>query len=261
MQAERLLEFEGYGGADPQVFFIGLGENSGDDAENLRRRLLFAPRTDLRRAHDLLFGPDWWERGSRKVPVWQVASQVRTALALGSTEGSAYEAEWRRIRDALLGRDAPGADTLLTELLPVPTSRNRTWPPGYRELLGYETYDDYRADQMPRRKEMLRGLLARHKPGYVFCYGNSDWPEFKDLFPAVPPAGWKEHLTEPSHAARPQAFQVARDGETTVVLTLHYGGRGRRFSRQHIESVLRAAGEAERSAVFAWPNTHRSGER
>lgn len=251
MQAERLLEFEGYGGPDPRVFFIGLEENSGDDEENLRRRLLFAPRMDLRRAHDLLFGPDWWERGSRKVPVWQVASQVRAALAFGTMEGPTYEAEWRRIRDDLLGRDAPGSDTLLTELLPVPTSRHRTWPAGYRELLGYETYEAYRADQMPRRKEMLRRLLDRHRPRYVFCYGNSDWPEFKDLFPDVPPAGWKEQVTEPIHGARPQAFQVARNGEAMVVLTLHYGGRGRRFSRQHMESVLRVVHGGERSAVYA----------
>lgn len=38
MQAERLLEFEGYGGADPRVFFIGLEENGGDDQQNVRRQ-------------------------------------------------------------------------------------------------------------------------------------------------------------------------------------------------------------------------------
>lgn len=140
MDPHRLFEFEGYGGERPRVFFIGLEENSGDDEENLRRRALFGRRMDLRRAHDLLVGAEWWQRGSARVPVWQVAAQIRAALALGTTEGPQFETEWRRIRSDLLGRDHPDADTLLSELLPVPTSRNRTWPDGYRELLGYDSY-------------------------------------------------------------------------------------------------------------------------
>lgn len=244
MDPRRLFESEGYGGERPRVFFIGLEENSGDDEENLRRRALFGRRMDLRRAHDLLLGTEWWQRGSARVPVWQVAAQIRAALALGTTEGPQFETEWRRIRSDLLGRDHPDADTLLTELLPVPTSRNRTWPDGYRELLGYDSYDAYRADQLPRRKQILRKMIRLHRPEYIFCYGSGDWPEFKELFPSVPIAGWREYQTAPDNGGRPQAFQVAHDGDITVVLTLHYGGRGRRFSRQHLQFVLKAARKA-----------------
>lgn len=240
LQSRRLFEFEGYGGADPRVFFIGLEEHSGDDEENLRQRCLFDRRMDLRRAHDLLFGPAWWSWGSARVLVWQVAAQIRAALELGAADGPEFERAWRYTRAELLGRDRVKADTLLTELLPVPTNRNRTWPEGYQKLLGYESYEAYRSEQLPLRKELLRELVRTHRPSHVFCYGSSDWDDFKTLFPNVPAAGWRAFETAPARGGQPQAFQVARDGDTVVALTLHFGGRGRRFSRQHIVSVLDA---------------------
>lgn len=242
---QQLFLFEGYGVDNPRVVFIGMEEASDDSLENLRRRLSFARRMDLREAHDQLFGPDWWERGVRHVPVWRTSAQLRAALDGLAVTDPAFDRAWRQVRDNTLGRRWPGADTLLTELLPVPTNRHGTWPEGYSELLGYSSLEEYRRDQLPRRRKLLHELFRSHPPEVVFCYGRGDWDEFKEVFDGIPKTRWSEVKSSPPSGAKPQAFQIATDGRTVVVLTNHFGGRGAHFSRQHIPAVVDAIRESQ----------------
>ncbi|MFH0901721.1 MAG: hypothetical protein V2A73_13920, partial [Pseudomonadota bacterium] len=217
----KLLRFEGYGSRNPgKMFFIGLEERSPDgDLANLEARSAFpCDRMDMRLASELLFGDGWWgETKMKRVRVWQVAARIRMAL-----DGD--EANWRTERDERLGRS--NGDTLLTELLPIPRNiGDNPWPKHYRAALGFADYDHYVDAVLADRLDLLRSMLERHKPEYVFCYGITSCKIFEALFPRT-----SFTPDEVQAGGRQQRFLHGCSDSTVIVITNHYSGSKRPFT-------------------------------
>lgn len=181
-EIERFIEsFFGYGTWDAPYWFVGKEEGGGNDWADVSARV----RT-------------WHERGEREL---EDVAEYHRALGLGTKyfkERPPLQPTWSRLLRVLFsatGRDAnrealrryqsahlgrPDGETLLTELLPLPSPSASRWLYGAYSSLDYlADRDRYRAAVAPRRAAALRARIARHRPHSVIFYGSDalyrDW--------------------------------------------------------------------------------------
>ena len=203
-ELEHLLNFIGYGSLDAPVWFLGMEEAGGGEA-NLRARLKFHEVEDCAEAHRLL-GITKHHEGKRVIQrTWRGMCYLMLKM-----DGKATDAESIRAYQAeSLGRF--GGQTLLVELMPIPKAGIGAW--GYEELIPqYASREDYYRKVKPRRLVYLRGLLRDHPPRMVVGYGKGYWPEYRALFGTV------DFVTQGQ-------FQVGRQAGLMVVLTDHFTSR------------------------------------
>jgi hypothetical protein len=179
-EIDKLLRFIGYGRLEAPIWFIGMEEGGGGEA-NLRTRLTFDPVMDLARAQRMLGYGAYFDLPPPKIqPTWRALIQITLGVMGRPTEAEAVAGY--QVRE--LGR-AHG-DTLLTELMPLPAPTTRHWP--YQALFAdprFASRDRYLNTIKPHRIQLLRDLIANHKPRLVICYGKSYWTDFKRLFPGA----------------------------------------------------------------------------
>jgi hypothetical protein len=172
-QLRPVLEFLGYGNPRAPVWFVGLEEGlpvGADVAAHLLVRSTFPRFLDCATAHMALGIHNLHGLADSAVIVqstWRQMSYLMLALS-GMTE----EGAGRRVADYqanLLG--AKGGQSLLVELMPLPRSRQNSWP--YAELFGdvWENNRDYQQAVWPLRRDALRSALERYAPKLVVCYG------------------------------------------------------------------------------------------
>lgn len=201
VELEHLLNFIGYGRLDAGVWFLGMEEAGGGEA-NLRSRLQFRPIMDCRDAHALLgiTKHHWGRKVIQKT--WRGMCYVMLRL-----DGKSADRESIRNYQAdQLGR-SDGA-SLLCELMPIPKPNLASW--GYEELIPqFISRDQYYQAIKPRRIQYFRQLLAEHRPGIVIGYGKNYWADYQQLF------------TELEFTSEGQ-FAIARDATRVVMLTDHF---------------------------------------
>lgn len=231
-----LMNFEGYGGR-ARILFIGIEERRRE-RKHLEVRLTFPKRIDLKEAHDLMFGRDWWgsEEHRLRVPVWSTAARILAEL-YGQYDEEAVAA----IRNEVLGR--VDGETLLAELLPVPLPKSGEWSAEEVALTGFKEYKAYRRAVLGFRKEsgprtaVLRAVIEKDKPEYVFCYGIKQASHFKRLFPDLR-GQWTR--VDPSESGG-EPLWIVRGGGTRVAVTRHFAPNesGRWFKPAGIPNLLR----------------------
>ena len=104
-------------------------------------------------------------RGERKLqPTWNRMCGIMLDL-----KGHPNDTERRRdYQSENLGREC--GDTLLLELLPIPSGSIDTWT--HSELLpGIADRHDYEEKALPRRVCCIRELVREHRPQVVICHG------------------------------------------------------------------------------------------
>lgn len=219
-EVEHLLQFIGYGTLHADVWFVGMEEAGGGEA-NLRTRLQFHVVEDCANAHRLL-GITKHHWGAKVIqPTW--AGLARVMLAL---EGVPPTTEHMRDYQAN-ERGRHDGRTLLTELLPIPKPALATWSYGHI-LPQFPTREAYGRDVKPRRIAYLRRLLAQHQPRFVVCYGKAYWQDYRTLFPHA------------RFTTRDQ-FAVATVDRTRVVLTGHFAARSMNNKHAAVAALLRSA--------------------
>lgn len=203
-ELQHLLAFVGYGHLNAKVWFIGMEEGGGGEA-NLRARLKFKPVEDCAKAHEILgitrlHGPQ-----PRIQRTWRGMCYLMLRLA-----GQTPNAEnIRRYQADHLGRTH--GDTLLCELMPLPKPSLGHWD--YAQLIPqYPNAEHYYQTVMPARINLLQSLLQTHQPKIVIAYGKRYWENYKQLFPAL-------NLTATGQ------FEIAQTAEQVVVLTDHFTAR------------------------------------
>jgi len=209
----RIEEFIGFGRADAPVVFIGMEEGLKDagalDEDLAIRSRYEQPIMDLKDAHlgiagtEKYFDPD---RAPRQ-PTWRVMADLMLRRAHPGLTPTG--ADRRRYRALHLGRSH--GDSLLTELLPYPHPKRSDWL--YKRFGKYETRDDYTREMLPRRRALLRSVIASAPRELIVCYGKGNWREFQDLFDDV---SWTDV----------GPFRVGGEGSTRIVLTTHFSGYG-----------------------------------
>lgn len=168
--------FYGYGTWDAPFWFVGKEEGGGGSWEDVTARV-----------------KTWHERGRREL---EDVAEYHLALGLGTkyfADRPPLQPTWSRLLRLLfsaMGRDAnrpalrhyqsarlgrPDGETLLTELLPLPSPSASSWLYGENSSLDYlEERDHYRAHVAPRRTAELRARIARHQPRAVIFYGSDE---------------------------------------------------------------------------------------
>ena len=177
-QVEHLLEFVGYGSTAAPVWFLGMEEAGGGEA-NLRARLKFAVIEDLRDAHLQLGITRFHDDPKPKIqPTWRAMSYIMLRLADREPTRDAI----RKHQSQQLGRSR--GKTLLLELMPIPKPKLKSWE--YDKLLPqFPSCEDYYCQIKPRRVEMIRRLINQHAPQVLVAYGKKYWDDFRQLFPNV----------------------------------------------------------------------------
>lgn len=199
----RLFSFLGYGNPRADLWFIGLEEGGGSDAEVVKRSR-FRTVEDLRSAHGKLGLLQFFIGRRPFQPTWRGLSYV--ALAYRNRRPTKEAA--RRYQASRLGRT--GGETFLTELYPLPHKSLRDWD--YRHLVGGPTDpDQYRAELFEFRKALLKKALTRNRPRLVLAYGKRSWNQFMSLFPR-------------RRFVRLGSFMVSR-GHPSIVLSPHITAR------------------------------------
>lgn len=219
-QLDHLLNFIGYGTLDASIWFLGMEEAGGGEA-NIRTRLRFRPVEDNAQAHKML-GVTNLHWGKRKIQrTWRGMCAIM--LRLGGQEPTrenirTYQAE-------KLGRF--DGNTLLTELMPIPKPKVSRWD--YQELMPqFASREEYYQLVKPRRIAYLGALVRQHGPEVVICYGKAFWGDY-------------QHLFEGS-AFEPQGpFQTASMEDTRVILTGHFSARSMNGRFDDVVTIIKDA--------------------
>jgi len=217
-ELEHLLNFVGYGRLEAPVWFLGMEEAGGGEA-NLRARLKFRTMEDCAEAHRLL-GITKHHWGRRVIQrTWRGMCYLMLKLDNQATDAENI----RNYQAESLGRF--GGQTLLVELMPIPKSSLGAW--GYEELIPqYASREDYYQKVKPRRLAYLQRLIRENRPRIVIAYGKSYWPEYRALF------------DEMSFAPRGQ-FLVGQAAGLTIVLTDHFTAQSMNGKLDEVVSILK----------------------
>lgn len=219
-EQEKLLNFLGYGNIQGNFWFMGMEEGSGgsDDLEvNIQARIKFSDEImDLQEAHDENFlGWKYWDINQpiKRFPsVWVYMARIVRAL------GEEKAADWwdtKKAKDYIrehLGRKHENGDTFLTELLPLPKRQASKWPELYEKTFGFKQRQDYEMKITPERKLKIKTLLESKKPKYLFCYGETHYLHYKEIFKSET---WNK-LPETK-------FEIAHNENTEVILSPFWG--------------------------------------
>ncbi|MBZ0301544.1 MAG: hypothetical protein K8J31_17490, partial [Anaerolineae bacterium] len=212
-EKDRLLNFIGYGSLQAPIWFLGMEEGTGGSRDpeaietNIRTRARhFQPVDDLVETHQ------HWDYD---IPSQRKFTQVWLWMAK-LTRGTQGAADWpdtenakHYVRESLGRQDG---DTLLTELLPLPSPSMNFWP--YETL--YPTRADYLNAVLPARQRTLRMLIQKYQPRCVIAYGSQYHRYYKALFAS---AEWHRLPTK-------KAIEHCRFGHSLVVLMPFFGNGG-----------------------------------
>ena len=219
---DRLVGFLGYGNPAGKYWFIGLEEgfkakNPAAADDELRHEIEVRARwSDVEDIHHTRATLGLNMRGGS--PAWYAMSLI--ALKLDGAENWRTPTAYKEDRLARLN-----GDTFLTELFPLPAKDHseQNWP--------YATPFSSRAACevaiLPRRIELIRGLMSRHGPRYVFCYGKGDnWRQFKELYPGayVQLVDRDGNYGGTEEAKPTDQAQIVRFGSSLIVCSWHLSG-------------------------------------
>jgi hypothetical protein len=199
-ELEHLLNFVGYGRLDAPVWFLGMEEAGGGEANLL----------GITKHH-------WSRRVIQRT--WRGMCYLMLKLDNKATDAENI----RNYQAESLGRF--GGQTLLVELTPIPKSSIGAW--GYEELIPqYASREDYYQKVKPRRLAYLQRLIRENQPQIVIAYGKSYWPEYRALFDEI------------DFAPHGQ-FLVGKAAGLTVVLTDHFTAQSMNGKLDEVVSILK----------------------
>lgn len=203
-----MSNFLGYGNLNAPYWFLGMEEGTGgattaEIEKNMKIHATFSPVIDVYEAH-LLYDYDMTIQ-NKFTPVWlQMAYIVRAMKGNADWEDINQAKEYVRFK---LGRK--DNETFLTELMPLPSPSLAHWP--YESV--YPTRRQYEAEVLPQRQQLLRALIAEHKPRYLFAYGARNREHYKGIVEEM-------HWTSLNTA---NLIEVGQTTHTTVVIMPFFG--------------------------------------
>ncbi len=169
---DHVLGRLGYGNPAAPVWFLGMEEGLGDGLDAVLRQFLERPQPLDSFEHmglSLTYVP--------KTPTWRIMAKLARRLQLKA-------ADWDNSRRALeyvvgdLGTSK--GDTLLLEMLPLPSKKATDWPDQYKSW--FPSRRAYKEEMLGKRIPIIRDLANKHRPHVVFCYGEKYWPHYEEIF-------------------------------------------------------------------------------
>lgn len=205
---QKLDSFIGYGNPSGKYWFLGLEEGTHEDTLPLRENVAiraeqFEDLMDLRTAQRLLQHPLEERRQFSQVWIW-MSKIIRNLEGKSDWSDTSSAREYVKSKLGTLQ-----GQSLITELLPYPVrNMHDPWP--------YATYFGTREKVIPERIELLRALIHKHSPTFIFAYGKVHHAFYKQLFPQ----GRLWEKIELSHRVSVELYPY---GKTLCILTPFFG--------------------------------------
>jgi hypothetical protein len=167
----------GYGALEADWWFLGMEESCEDAEAELPTRTVGGALEDLFEAHRRHFPR---HQSLFKPPIKSQATWrplIRIFLAANRRDHSlddikAYQAtRWGRF----------GGETLLAELMPLPSPGKDAWPYSESRLPDLASRERYEAIWRPKRIALLRNLFTQNTPRVLIAYGRGDWSHYKKV--------------------------------------------------------------------------------
>ena len=102
---------------------------------------------------------------------------IRSILAYHGA--SANRVDIKRYQAKHLGRT--DGETLLLDLMPLPSPSTGTWPYSMSGIPNLETRNSYKKTFLPKRIEFLRGLMESYRPPVAVAYGKNNWEYYRAI--------------------------------------------------------------------------------
>jgi hypothetical protein len=224
---DYMQRFIGFGSAEAPMWFIGLEQGGGETLAELDRRLRAWTEMGGQAFADL---PDYCRRigegrwhGSRARIQPTLGKLVRIVLAAHGIEPTP-----ERIRSYQSERFATTAgDTMIGELMPLPSRSVSEWIYTASGLPDLATRDAYVQAWQPRRIALLKDAIAVAKPAAVVCLGVSAQPMWSAIAgvrftPGPGGAFWaSSETTRFIVCCHPTAFGARNDDFDAIGRALH----------------------------------------
>ncbi len=195
----RIETFIGYGNLNSDFWFIGYEEScSGVDRDILFRlqalglQDIFEAHKELKEEiHDDENTDDplkWFEKGIYQttwgalIKILLIAKgEFDQEIASGTLSDSTLLKRVKHYQSNLWGRF--DNETLVAELLPLPSKSSSVWHKGYKnsDISFLKSRISYTEAVKTKRIEFFKKLLAEYKPKVVIAYGKEFWEDFKKL--------------------------------------------------------------------------------
>lgn len=217
-QLDHLLKFVGYGSLNADVWFLGMEEAGGGEA-NIRTRLKLRTVEDCAEAHRML-GVTKLHWGKRVIQrTWRGMCYIM--LRLDHREPT--RSNIRQYQAECLGRSH--GKTLLTELMPIPKPKMNEW--GYEKLIPqFSSAREYYRAVKPQRVGYLQQLITTNKPKVIIGYGKGFWSAYRELF-------------DGHRFVQDGQFEVAMNETTLLILTPHFTARTMNGKFDDVVSIIR----------------------
>lgn len=180
--AAYMERFVGFGSYDAPFWFVGMEQGGGQNVAELAKRLKAWEALGKRDLLDLaeycaeIKEKRWHGPEARIQPT--LGKMIRVVLAARGLEASADSVkEYQRTEFGRVGKD-----TLIAELLPLPSRSVGDWIYGEIADLPYlRTREAYRRELRPKRIELLGELIDQYEPRVVVMLGWTYRDEWNSL--------------------------------------------------------------------------------
>lgn len=210
-QLQRLLNFKGYGRVKAPIWFLGMEEGLGGGNDEFLLYTNIMARVDKydRDVMDMVI--------AHKTMGYHIETEIASPtqvwtwmakIVLKLTNDTATS-PWRYIQTQL---GSANGCTFLTELLPIPTPKNYSWPTLYEKLTPYLDWQSYFEAVIEFRISMLQKLIEDNHPKYIFAYGKGYHQFYRRLFRSVT---FNSDLVKP--------FEIGFLKDTAIILTPFFG--------------------------------------
>jgi len=185
----RIDNFIGYGNFQGEFWFIGFEEGCSDKLDNIRFRLKFPGIQDIKLAHEKLANNvsfykknnplKWFGDENKFQRTWGTLIKIllvakgnfTEAISIGTKFNSELLKEAKDYQSTKWGRE--DGETLVADLLPLPSSSSRVWNKGYVNsgIDCLKSKSSYIRAVKDKRVELFKNLIAEYKPRVVIAYG------------------------------------------------------------------------------------------
>jgi hypothetical protein len=217
-QWEKLELQLGFGNPAGPLWFLGMEEGVSEAYGSLQSQLreradqFTGPIRDLptalRSGHDPSAAPPKLP----STPTWKIMARLARLLVENADDWNDRQKVDGYIRTRLGAADG---DTFLIDLLPHPAPNMGVWPTEYATR--YADRAAYEHALLSLRQGRLRGLVQKHRPRCLICYGYNYWERYQGIFEAIE---WTVPELEQSLDKRRVKLFMGRTAQgTTVLLT------------------------------------------
>lgn len=195
----RIETFIGYGNLNADFWFIGYEESCSENQKEIQFRLKVSGLQDIYEAHKELNEKILYEENGDNPLIWFEKGKFQTTwgalikillIAKGEFEqeiiaGALSDSKLKTKAIVYQSKKWGQFDneTLVAELLPLPSKSSSDWHKGYEnsDVSFLKSRNSYIEAVKTKRIKFFKKLLVKYRPKVVIAYGKEFWEDIKKL--------------------------------------------------------------------------------